>query len=236
MKYAVQMGSDAMIYIPSFIKNGWGFQKLTQTEWKVGLEMTLFAIRTLKPNQCFVISFFTHSYFFPSPYSFHSGCPSVHSLSGTPTLLRQEPMKWVAEELHHLPETKTELQASSLSSLCQFVQFRRQDRLTSVWTLFTTSSFSNHNVSKTVSVSFIRCKEEIVTIFSQKHVWGHAINLSRQPYGRKVPVCSMRTLVGRFWFLLYVKRECINFNIIIFEPYPSNFCLMFKWMRGLHYI
>jgi hypothetical protein len=28
MKYAVEMGSDAMIYIPSFIKIGSGFQKL----------------------------------------------------------------------------------------------------------------------------------------------------------------------------------------------------------------
>jgi hypothetical protein len=28
MKYAVEMGSDAMIYIPSFIKTGSGIQKL----------------------------------------------------------------------------------------------------------------------------------------------------------------------------------------------------------------
>jgi hypothetical protein len=28
MKYAVQMGSDAMIYIPSFIKTGSGIQTL----------------------------------------------------------------------------------------------------------------------------------------------------------------------------------------------------------------
>jgi hypothetical protein len=28
MKYAVEMGSDAMIYIPSFIKIGSGIQKL----------------------------------------------------------------------------------------------------------------------------------------------------------------------------------------------------------------
>jgi hypothetical protein len=28
MKYAVEMGSDAMIYIPSFINNGSGIQKL----------------------------------------------------------------------------------------------------------------------------------------------------------------------------------------------------------------
>jgi hypothetical protein len=28
MKYAVEMGSDAMIYIPSFIKIGLGIQKL----------------------------------------------------------------------------------------------------------------------------------------------------------------------------------------------------------------
>jgi hypothetical protein len=28
MKYTVGMGSDAMIYIPSFIKTGSGFQKL----------------------------------------------------------------------------------------------------------------------------------------------------------------------------------------------------------------
>jgi hypothetical protein len=40
MKYAVEMGSGAMIYIPSFIKIGSGFQKLTrgihrdpQTAW-----------------------------------------------------------------------------------------------------------------------------------------------------------------------------------------------------------
>jgi hypothetical protein len=29
MKYAVEMGSDAMIYIPSFMKAGLGIQKLT---------------------------------------------------------------------------------------------------------------------------------------------------------------------------------------------------------------
>jgi hypothetical protein len=38
MKYAIQMGSGAMIYIPSFIKIGSGIQKLgytdTQTEWR----------------------------------------------------------------------------------------------------------------------------------------------------------------------------------------------------------
>jgi hypothetical protein len=28
MKYAVEMGSDAMIYIPSFIKIGWAIQNL----------------------------------------------------------------------------------------------------------------------------------------------------------------------------------------------------------------
>jgi hypothetical protein len=28
MKYAVEMGSSAMIYIPNFIKNGSGIQKL----------------------------------------------------------------------------------------------------------------------------------------------------------------------------------------------------------------
>jgi hypothetical protein len=39
MKYAVEMGSGAMIYIPSFIKIGSGIQKLirwdshTQTAW-----------------------------------------------------------------------------------------------------------------------------------------------------------------------------------------------------------
>jgi hypothetical protein len=38
MKYAVQMGSGVMIYIPSFIKIGSGIQKLmergdTQTGW-----------------------------------------------------------------------------------------------------------------------------------------------------------------------------------------------------------
>jgi hypothetical protein len=41
MKYAVEMGSVAMIYIPSFIKTGSGIQKLmggggrgdTQTAW-----------------------------------------------------------------------------------------------------------------------------------------------------------------------------------------------------------
>jgi hypothetical protein len=39
MKYAVEMGSGAMIYIPSFIKIGSGIQKLiggytdTQREW-----------------------------------------------------------------------------------------------------------------------------------------------------------------------------------------------------------
>jgi hypothetical protein len=30
MKYAVEMGSGAMIYIPSFIKIGSGIQKLTR--------------------------------------------------------------------------------------------------------------------------------------------------------------------------------------------------------------
>jgi hypothetical protein len=38
MKYAVVMGSGAMIYIPSFIKTGSGIQKLirrdTQTAWR----------------------------------------------------------------------------------------------------------------------------------------------------------------------------------------------------------
>jgi hypothetical protein len=38
MKYAVEMGSGAMIYIPSFIKIGSAIQKLigvdTQTAWK----------------------------------------------------------------------------------------------------------------------------------------------------------------------------------------------------------
>jgi hypothetical protein len=43
MKYTIHMSSDAMIYIPSFIKNGSGIQKLiggggrftdTQTAWK----------------------------------------------------------------------------------------------------------------------------------------------------------------------------------------------------------
>jgi hypothetical protein len=37
MNYAVEMGSDAMIYIPSFIKTGSGIQKLiggdSQTAW-----------------------------------------------------------------------------------------------------------------------------------------------------------------------------------------------------------
>jgi hypothetical protein len=35
MKYAVEMGSDAMIYMPSFINIGSGIQKLidTQTTW-----------------------------------------------------------------------------------------------------------------------------------------------------------------------------------------------------------
>jgi hypothetical protein len=32
MKYAVEMGSGAMIYIPSFIKIGSGFQKLTERD------------------------------------------------------------------------------------------------------------------------------------------------------------------------------------------------------------
>jgi hypothetical protein len=40
MKYAVEMGSDAMIYIPSFIKTGSGIQKLirgdTQTHRQHG--------------------------------------------------------------------------------------------------------------------------------------------------------------------------------------------------------
>jgi hypothetical protein len=40
MKYAVEMGSGAMIYIPSFIKNGSGIQKLicgdTQTHREHG--------------------------------------------------------------------------------------------------------------------------------------------------------------------------------------------------------
>jgi hypothetical protein len=43
MKFAVKMGSDAMIYIPSFIKIGSGIQKLidtqtdtdTQTVWRL---------------------------------------------------------------------------------------------------------------------------------------------------------------------------------------------------------
>jgi hypothetical protein len=40
MKYAVEMGSGAMMYIPSFIKIGSGIRKLigrytdTQTEWR----------------------------------------------------------------------------------------------------------------------------------------------------------------------------------------------------------
>jgi hypothetical protein len=39
MKYAVEMGSGAMIYIPSFIKIGSAIRKLmgegdTQTEWR----------------------------------------------------------------------------------------------------------------------------------------------------------------------------------------------------------
>jgi hypothetical protein len=40
MKYAVKMGSVAMIYMPSFIKIGWGIQKLigkdaqTHTGWR----------------------------------------------------------------------------------------------------------------------------------------------------------------------------------------------------------
>jgi hypothetical protein len=36
MNYAVDMGSDAMIYIPSFIKIGLGIQKImdTQTAWR----------------------------------------------------------------------------------------------------------------------------------------------------------------------------------------------------------
>jgi hypothetical protein len=42
MKYAVKRGSGAVIYVPSFIKTGWGSQKLmrwgggftdTQTTW-----------------------------------------------------------------------------------------------------------------------------------------------------------------------------------------------------------
>jgi hypothetical protein len=32
MKYAVEMGSDTMIYIPSFIKNVSGIQKLTHRQ------------------------------------------------------------------------------------------------------------------------------------------------------------------------------------------------------------
>jgi hypothetical protein len=31
MKYAVEMGLGAMTYVSSFIKIGWGIQKLTQT-------------------------------------------------------------------------------------------------------------------------------------------------------------------------------------------------------------
>jgi hypothetical protein len=34
MKYAVEMGSSAMIYIPSFIKIGSGIQKLIRGEWR----------------------------------------------------------------------------------------------------------------------------------------------------------------------------------------------------------
>jgi hypothetical protein len=38
MKYAVEMDSDAMLYMPSFIKTGSGTQKLmdtaTQTAWR----------------------------------------------------------------------------------------------------------------------------------------------------------------------------------------------------------
>jgi hypothetical protein len=40
MKYAIEMGSGVMIYIPSFIKIGSGIQKLiggytdTQTDWR----------------------------------------------------------------------------------------------------------------------------------------------------------------------------------------------------------
>jgi hypothetical protein len=30
MKYAVEMGSDAMVYIPNFIKTGSGIQKLVR--------------------------------------------------------------------------------------------------------------------------------------------------------------------------------------------------------------
>jgi hypothetical protein len=34
MKYAVEMGSSAMIYIPSFITTGSGIQKLIHTDTK----------------------------------------------------------------------------------------------------------------------------------------------------------------------------------------------------------
>jgi hypothetical protein len=32
MKYAAEIGSDAMIYIPNFIKIGWGIEKFTVGE------------------------------------------------------------------------------------------------------------------------------------------------------------------------------------------------------------
>jgi hypothetical protein len=46
MKHAVEMGSDAMIYIPDFIKIGSGIQKLMGG----GLTDTLTAFKSHKPT------------------------------------------------------------------------------------------------------------------------------------------------------------------------------------------
>jgi hypothetical protein len=55
MKYAVETGSDAMICIPSCIKNGSDIQKLmgvrstdTQTAWKSHKPISVFFIRMLR--------------------------------------------------------------------------------------------------------------------------------------------------------------------------------------------
>jgi hypothetical protein len=54
MKYAAEMGSDAMIYIPSFIRIGSDIQKLTQTQRQHGDSISLLSFLENKESKLII--------------------------------------------------------------------------------------------------------------------------------------------------------------------------------------
>jgi hypothetical protein len=60
MKYAVEMGSDTMIYVPSFIKIGSGIQKLIEG----GYTDTQTVPRSCKPTSIFLKENYANTFVF----------------------------------------------------------------------------------------------------------------------------------------------------------------------------